>query len=128
VLTKTPPCKLTRNDEQGIILDYSDKQARHPRSSQPQDGALALILQQLSLPPQRVSLEPPESALDPVPAIAIAANLLPGPESPRQQAHLAAEKDPATAQQAVRRHVAESAGLHGGRHVGERVLFARGKS
>jgi hypothetical protein len=80
------------------------------------------------LTPQRISLEPPESRLDPVSAFAITANLLPRPERPRQQSHLSAEEDSTTAQQEVRRHIAESAGLHGGSEVGQRLLFARGES
>lgn len=93
--------------------------------SQPQNRPLILLLQQLRLPPQRIRLKPPKRPLDPVPPIPVRPNLLPGPERPRQQPRLAAEEQPAPAQQAVRRDVAQRAGLHRGAQVRERRLFAR---
>jgi hypothetical protein len=131
-LNRRLPYTYTCNDERGIILEYSDQHTPGSSSShhhsQPQDRALALILQQLSLTPQRISLEPPESRLDPISALAITTNLLPGPERSRQKPHLSEKENTSAAQQSVSCDVAESAGLHGSREIGEGLLFARGEA
>ena len=97
-------------------------------ASKPQDRSSVLVLQQLRLLPQRIRLEAPERPLNPVSSIAVAANLLSRPESASQETSLAAEEDTATAEQQVRRDVAQGAGLHGGRHVGNRRFLARSEA
>lgn len=110
-----------------LLAHYVPTSPSHipPYISQPQNRPLVLLLKQLRLPPQRIRLKPPKRPLDPVPPIPVRANLLPRPERPRQQARLAAEEQPAPAQQAVRRDVAQRAGLHRGAQVRERRFLAR---
>lgn len=92
---------------------------------QSQNRALILLLQQRRLPPKRIRLKAPKSPLDPIPAVTITSNLLPRPESARQEARLTSEENPTAAEQTVSRDIAERAGFHRFREVWQRLLLAR---
>ena len=89
--------------------------------------ALPPAIQQVRLGPQRIGLELPERTLDPLPGLTISINLLPCPQTPRQQARLATEKHSARAQERVRRDIAQRAGFQQRSQVWDRFFAASGE-
>lgn len=70
------------------------------------------LIQLIRLLPQRISLKPPKSLLNPLPTLPIPTNNLLSPQRPRQKPRLPSKEQPSRPKKSVRRHVAEGGRFH----------------